>query len=174
MNIDENGILNLGAYHPRRGGSNPHFDEFSDSILTLKEGPEKAGFQTAFDSFKALVRHEFDSRDWPFWKNCAVAVVPSHDPERLNSGIRLLVSDLCRQDRVDATGSLIRTKKIRKQATGGSRDIKHHLNSMEVNAKVLPSDRVVLVFDDVTTTGNSLLACRKLLTRAGDIKCMIL
>ena len=44
-----------------------------------------------------------------------------------------------------------------------------HLESVEVNLNYLPDlgRYPILLLDDVTTTGSSLLACRKLLLRAG-------
>ena len=165
--VDENGIVCLGSYHPRRGGANPRFDEFSESILCLKDGPTAAKYAETLDNFALSVREELAAAHPQVWRSLAVAVVPSHDPERIDSGIRTLAQSIADEDRMDATGSLVRQKKVRKQATGGTRDIDHHLQSIQVENSALPSGRIVLVIDDVTTTGNSLLACRKLLTSAG-------
>lgn len=58
-------------------------------------------------------------------------------------------------------------KKNRKLAAGGNRDIKVHLDSIGVNPDMSVADEVVLVVDDVTTSGNSLYACRDILMEHG-------
>jgi len=165
--FDDNGILCFGTYHPRRGGSNPKFDAFSESILTLKDGPTVDGFGDAFVMFEQIARRGLSETCPDLWRSCAMAVVPSHDPDKKTSGISKLAQSLTDEGRTDATTVLVRFKKVAKQAVGGTRDINHHIQSIQVDARALPKDRMIVVIDDVTTTGNSLLACRKLLIRAG-------
>ena len=69
----------------------------------------------------------------------------------------------------DATRALRRTKVVKKAAWGGPRSIDEHLNSISVK-KELVKDKRIIVLDDVTTTGNSLQACQKLLHSAGATK----
>lgn len=57
------------------------------------------------------------------------------------------------------------TKEIEKLATGGNRNINIHFGSIEVNPNVSISGEVILVVDDVTTSGNSLYACRDILLK---------
>ena len=99
--FDENGILCLGAYHPRWGGSNPKFNDFSAAILALKDGPAAAQFQGALDMFEKMARQGLSSALATDWDHCGIAVVPSHDPEKHISGVRLLAKMLSDSNRTD-------------------------------------------------------------------------
>lgn len=78
-----------------------------------------------------------------------------------------LARKLAAHDRIDMTDYLIRTKEIEKLATSGSRGMDVHMDSIEVNPRVSISGEVILVVDDVTTSGNSLYVCRDILLRNG-------
>ena len=70
---------------------------------------------------------------------------------------------------------LIRTKDIiPKHKNPGIRNISDDLNSLAVKNKVEISGKNVIVFDDITTSGNSLDAARRILTDAGadDVICI--
>ena len=69
--------------------------------------------------------------------------------------------------RIDASSCLVRVHKIEKLALGGPRSIDVHLDSVVVKNGELIQDELVLLLDDVTKTGNSLMACRKLLLDGG-------
>jgi len=149
-------IVSLGIYHPYRGGSNPDFDRFSSLILSLKNQKDE-GFAYFYKQLAPLFREDI-----------AVAVVPSHDPAKSTSGIRSLAKLLAHDSsRVDASACLQRVIKIDKLATGGDRSVQKHLDSIRVAQPELIRGRAVLLLDDVTTTHNSLLACRTLLLNAG-------
>jgi predicted amidophosphoribosyltransferase len=71
------------------------------------------------------------------------------------------------------TGRLVRHTAIDKQARGGARSVEQHLRTIRVERADLIIGRKVLLLDDVTTTGKSPEACRKLLLDAGvaSVKC---
>lgn len=54
-----------------------------------------------------------------------------------------------------------------KLAHGGSRDIREQLDSIGVNPDMSMEGNVVLIVDDVMTSGASLEACRKILLEHG-------
>jgi predicted amidophosphoribosyltransferase len=83
---------------------------------------------------------------------------------------------LARRNRTDATACLIRHTTINKLATGGDRSIEVHLNSIKVQNPNLIKDKRILLIDDVTTTHNSLFACKQLLLEAGaaQVYCLAL
>lgn len=56
---------------------------------------------------------------------------------------------------------------MQKYAFAPARDKGVHLDSFAVNPDVPVADEVVLVVDDVTTSGNSLYACRDILLAHG-------
>lgn len=152
----------LGTYHPYRvwGADgdkvkNPLFDAYSGLMLDVKENDAAAIEQ---------IRRRLDAI---LAENIAVACVPSHDPAKLESGIRNLSRRIAATNRIDATGCLVRTKKIAKLADGGDRSVEVHLGSIQVANPQVIHGREVLLLDDITTSGNSLIACQQLLMQAG-------
>lgn len=105
----------------------------------------------------------------------AIAVVPSHDPMKITSGIRLVAKKLAaNKKRFDATACLVRTKLVAKKSAGGDRSKEVDLNSIRVRNREFIYKKRVLLLDDVTTTGNSFQACRQLLLDAGafQVQCL--
>jgi hypothetical protein len=104
----------------------------------------------------------------------AIAVVPSHDPKKVSSGIRETAETLAkRKGRIDATGCLVRHKFVEKKSEGGERSETIDLESIRVDDTHLIAGQSVLLLDDVTTSGGSLSACRELLLKAGakEVQC---
>lgn len=151
-------IQHLNTYHPYHGGMNTNFKEspFSGKILDLKQNKLLA--TTYF--FNLLVDKDFDKTE-------AIVIVPSHDPSKISSLIPLATLLANRNGWVNATRCIKRTKKITKLADGGERSKAIHLSSLIVQDKDLIKDKNILVFDDVTTSGNSLYAVMELLLQAG-------
>lgn len=174
---DSDDFYVLGKYYP---STDPKFKEndFSKTLLALKyrhdtDGkPEDWKLRNRKRAIQQF-RRQFDRLLSP---DIAIAVVPSSDPEASMSGIHELAKALVAKGRVDATECLVRIEKIEKLATGGSRSIDGHLKSVRVDHSELIQGREVLLLDDVTTSGNSLNACRQLLLKAGAkrVKCMAL
>lgn len=155
-------VVSLGTYHPYwldkwAREKNPAFDQRSARILDLKEAKEAAA-----DFF-------FNELDPILGTGFALCVVPSHDPENQATGISMLARRLARasKGRTDAVECLRRVQKIEKLARGGDRDERVHMETIRVFRRRLIEGRQVLLLDDVTTTGNSLLACRQLLLESG-------
>lgn len=163
---DENGFYFLGGYHPqklynRMGGKrlikNPKFDNFSKMLLNFKDQYFIAE-KFFFDQVKPLLSEK---------TQFAIAVVPSHDG-RKNTGIREIAECLAEWgDRVDATSCLKRHTICGKQAKGGRRSLEKHLKTIQVRHPEYIQGQTVLILDDVSTTGASFEACKKLLLEAG-------
>jgi len=154
----------VAKYHPYRGGQNAAFDLFSRRILDLKDGYERG---LAY----------FAERVEPLLQDATViTVVPSHGTNGAHAGIRQLARRLTRGERVDGTGCLVRAVAIPKLSHGGSRCLEVHLNSIVVRQPELLAGRHVTLLDDVMTSGNSLLACERLLREAGaaEVYCLAL
>jgi predicted amidophosphoribosyltransferase len=158
LNIDENNISYIEKYRPYRlkgNVKNPAFNLFSSKVLDIKENKGKAiGY-----FYNILKKHI------PLDENTAIVVVPSHDPAAPKSGI-LNIGKKLSKTAIDATSCLVRTKKIPKLADGGTRNINVHLKSIKLCNEHMIQGRNVILLDDVTTTGNSLLACKMLLKKA--------
>lgn len=65
---------------------------------------------------------------------------------------------------------LQREHSIDKLATGGNRNKEVHLNSITTLDEIDIQGDVVLLMDDVTTTGNSLYVCKEILLSRGAHK----
>lgn len=74
---------------------------------------------------------------------------------------------LAKNDRMDKVYFLQRKKSIDKLATGGARSYAVHMRSIEAVQDMDIAGDIVLLMDDVTTTGNSLYACKMILEQSG-------
>ena len=135
---------------------NQAFDMFSGRILDVKDKQEKG------------IRYFYQQLDEEICKGVSICVVPSHTQGNINdSGIAELARRLACNGRVDKVDYLLRVKTIDKLAHGGSRDIRAQLDSIAVNPKMTVDGDVVLIVDDVTTSGASLEACKQILLSNG-------
>ena len=150
-------VVECGKYHKywQHGQRNPEFDWYSGFLLDLKENKPNAVAYFADFLGRILV------------PNIPIAVVPGHNPTNVVSGLRSLVQIVAAGGRIDASGCLVRTVAIEKLATGGNRSVQTHLQSISIMQPELFQGRDTLLLDDITTTGNSLIACQQLLLQAG-------
>jgi len=156
----------LGPYYPYRVRNesghqevNPKKNQFTTLILDLKVNNPKACHRI------------FTALNGEIGSGTAITVVPSSDPTKGPTGIRTVAEMLAAsKNRTDATHCLVRHKPIAKLATGGNRNIAVHLSSIEVAEPMRIKNKVVWLLDDVMTSGNSLIACQKLLIDAGAAK----
>lgn len=146
------------AYHPYHGGTNPDFNDFSREILNLKDGNAKAieHFANYFVNTLRIVG------------GVVICAVPSHDPQKKQSGVHLVINEISRMSHsINGGHILVRNKKVDKAATGGTRSRQIHLNSIIVSDPAFIKDKNVLLLDDVSTTGCSITACREILLSGG-------
>lgn len=134
---------------------NPLFDVFSGKILDLKDGKESA------------VRYFFNLLDLEICKGVTICVVPSSDATKKVTGMSQLGELLAQNGRVDKVYYLNRNSSVEKLAMGGRRDKTVHLKSIQTLGDMDITNDIVLLMDDVTTTGNSLYACREILLERG-------
>jgi len=161
---DDTQISSLGNYHKYwevyKEVVNPGFDEFSRKILRLKEG-EGDAMAFFLKKLNAILAGE----------GFVICYVPSSDKDKISTGIRTLCKKLATSDgRIDGTGCVVRHKTVPKAAHGGRRSIDVHINSLKIVDHVLIKDKIILLLDDVTTTGSSLQATKRLLINAGAKK----
>lgn len=155
-------IYYLNIYHPYYIGAkkhkNPNFDKFSSLILDVKKKEQSA------------INHFYKHLDSFVRKDCPIAIVPSSNPENINTGICQIAILLSQHSRINATSCLQRHRKVEKKSRGGNRSIDVDLSTINVNNKEIIKGKNVLLLDDVTTSGNSLYACEQLLLQAGAAK----
>lgn len=161
--IGDLAITALGPYHGWKrhqdhGGTWDDYPPHSQRTLRLKM--QKA---PAINRF-----HTFLSEKLPVDRWEVIAIVPSSNPAKTQSGIRDLALRLAASRGLgDATGCLVRHTKVPALHDGGSRAAIIHVNSMAVaNAHLIQGQRVLLI-DDVMTSGNSLIVGRDKLLAAG-------
>ncbi len=155
----EGQVVLCGLYHRYWNPDktrNQAFDMYSGRILDVKEKKEKG------------ISYFYDQLDEEICKNVAICVVPSHtQSDKNDSGIAELARRLAHNGRIDKIDYLIRIKTIDKLAYGGSRDIGVQLRSLDVNPNMKIEGDVILIVDDVTTSGASLEACKEILYKHG-------
>lgn len=138
------------------GGDGSNYPSHSGRILDVKDK-----LASAIATFAGQI-------DPMLAADIAVCYAPSHKPLNTDTGIRRVAQAVAgSQNRIDATECLVRTKEIPKLTAGGDRSIQTHLDSIAVRVAGLIQGRDVVVLDDVTTSGGSLRACRRLLLDAG-------
>ena len=138
---------------------NPLFDVFSGKILDLKEKKP-----AAIDYFYKLIDSEICD-------GVTICVVPSSNADKVESGIGMLGEKLAANNRINKVYFLQRTRSIDKLALGGRRDKEVHMKTIDTVEDMDITGDIVLLMDDVTTTGNSLDACKEILLTKGA-KCV--
>ena len=155
------GFCYIRDYHPYRRGRNPQFGREDGKLLDFKDGKAPAIDEVATIFEDVLGQIESTSK-------IALAMVPGHQAQRSNRGTRMArvirqISSAHVDRYLAATDLLLRHRAIPKLASGGNRSIETHLDSITVADPDAVRNAIIVVLDDVTTTGNSLLACRILL-----------
>lgn len=175
--IDYDNIMYLYDYHPwnRNGEKNPNIDQVTHDILNIKNpNDDKASYRNKAVRF---FRSALTSANPPGLSSLIdtqeerlFAIVPSSTAFRVCRGMMELVSQLRRPfNFINEENILVRHATVPKAATGGLRDQRVHLDSISVDRRLLEG-RTVFLFDDVTTTGCSLQACKRILLDAGAAK----
>lgn len=152
---DATGFLAEYYRYKINGEKNPKWNAFCGFVLDLKD-KKASGLLYFFKRVNPLIA-----------KDVVICTVPSSDPEKTQTGIRLLALQLCSAGRLDGTGCLVRTRKVEKASHGGPRSVGLHLDTIRVSNEHIIKDAEVLLLDDVTTTGASIFACQRLLLDAG-------
>lgn len=96
-----------------------------------------------------------------------ICVVPSSDSTKKESGIGMLGEMLAENGRVNKVYYLRRTRSIAKLALGGERNKEIHMQTISTIDDIDISGDIILLMDDVTTTGNSLYVCKEILLERG-------
>jgi predicted amidophosphoribosyltransferase len=99
-----------------------------------------------------------------------ICVIPSSNKGLEETSIRKIANDICRINRVDGTSCLVRKYTVPKKHLNGKRNISDEKKSISVENKHIIKDKIIVLLDDITTTGTSMKACTELLLDAGAKK----
>lgn len=141
----------------------------SEKILKFKEGDPRAIDFFASEMISAMkVRYNGHLDEL---SNMLVCIIPSHVEGKYSEGLVQLCKRISAEFNMTYVPYLIkRTKTNKRKSQGGSRDIEDMLGSLGLGSGVDIKDKSIMILDDVTTTGNSIEAARKLLENAGARK----
>ena len=132
--------------------------ELSNSLLNLKKNLDLFQIQKWAKNLASIIQHY-----------TVVCCVPSSKPKREAGVIGKIVEQLCKyNESINYEKNLLsRNKEIEKRSNMGSdRSIDIHLNTIDITNQSIKHDKILLI-DDITTTGNSLLACKRKLKEIG-------
>ena len=99
-----------------------------------------------------------------------ISVIPSSVEGLAETPIRLVAKELRGGCRIDGTSCLVRKYTVTKKHEGGSRNLIEEIQSLKVQNNDIIKDKVVIVLDDITTSGVSMDASIKLFKEAGARK----
>lgn len=170
-------IYHCGTYHPYRyrGERNPHAgDSLSRGMMDLKDETNQ-NHKKAIQTFADLIIHQLtryvitrgeqklDFTSIPF----EITIVPSHQEGKVSSALQAIAHKVCKQY---GNGRFIQSLKRNTTVASahkenGDRSVANHMATIGVVTDV--KGKVILLIDDVTTTGGSMIACVNLLKSKG-------
>jgi len=165
--IYSNKINYIWDYYPSKRYTQ---DKISKDLIVLKNLNKmgKFGSETKrkIDIFAGSFSKYFIKKLDLYAKNYVFCLVPPHIDSTDNKNGVYILSRYIRMIRNYFNRSvIIRVHSIQPLHRGGNRSIDVQLASLKINSNV--SGKRIVVMDDITTTGNSLEACKILLRQAG-------
>lgn len=166
---EETGIYYLDDYYPYRV-----FDEYGNKIINSKFSKKNGGYildiknnlDEGINYYTNKILKELEKARHMDRLNI-IMYVPSSQAGKQSCGIRKVLENIVNQYKhVKLLDCLERKETINKLAKGGNRDINIHLNSIILKSSLDEiKNKNIFIFDDVTTTGNSLLACKSIVEK---------
>jgi predicted amidophosphoribosyltransferase len=157
----------LRPYHPYRimGQRNPAFTRTDRALLNLKEGNTAAIGSAAQDLTEALI-------DLTGGTPVSLAIIPGHEASSSNGGrpLQKVIAAMAAAspEYYLAAGDLItRYTDIPKRSHGANRSEDVHIRTLRIDARHVSVGHPLVIIDDVATTGNSIVASRKLASAYG-------
>ena len=157
----------LQWYHPYQGGKNKMHLEldkiFQFGIKQVKPDCKHRAEEDFVKPFQNMITSLANT------EKSLLMIIPGSQEGSISPPLEKIVKELCSKHPgryIDGSTILYRHKSISKMAQGGSREIEVHLGSIKINDKneLLKAALDVILIDDVCTTGNSLRACRKIIS----------
>jgi len=165
----------LYDYHQWDNGNNPRIDKITNTLLNLKcNKPARANSRnSSINFFSKVVTSQFgrilEGSPRSF------CIVPSHAAYMLGYGLMAVMDNIQENFSFSNTDNLLsRTETIDKLSEGGCRDIQLHQDTIAVVNPEFVEGHVIYLFDDISSTGNSLQASKNLLLEAGASKVVMI
>ena len=142
-------------YHFGNSNINPEYNDFCESIRMLKDNSEYH-----INLFYKLLKDVFIG-------NFTIITVPSHNPNNSNPGIKNLAKLLIRNNNtiLDGTNYLLRTKEVYNHDMQQYRSFDDHLDSMTLKDSISIKDSVILLMDDIYTSGQTIEAAKTVISQ---------
>jgi predicted amidophosphoribosyltransferase len=157
------GINYLYDYYPKRYEEH---GEISRAILRFKDGNEAEIERFANEIKEALILKA--GNDISVYEGAKVLTVPSHLHGEWSDSLRMVARTICKElHMINYSRALVRTTNHEKLSLGGDRSIESHVRTIELKKSFDIKGQRILLLDDITTTGNSILACARILNMAG-------
>lgn len=100
-----------------------------------------------------------------------ITYVPSSKTDKDNLALEKILKNICNNyNNLKFKKCLIRVQNIDKLSTGGNRDKEIHIKTININNLEEIKDKNIIIIDDVTSTGNSMIACKEKLKNYGANK----
>lgn len=164
MKQDENGIYYYQIYEPHDSGNNLKFNkETGGLILDMKEGRGKA---------LKLFTERLTSEIAPFDNKKEVLFVC---PSTSRAGISRLVQNLGKEFWVEVKTDLFyhfSDEGLKHQSSDGN--MSNMMKTLKIRNVNLDGKKKIVIFDDITNSGTTLLACKKLLEEKGDFEIILI
>ena len=155
----DNGVYYVYYYVPKNKIINEEQRKFHNKILNIKNNLEFA-LREGFPLFKNKLRKNIEF---------VICVIPSSKTTKENTLIAV-AKKLSGDNIIDGTGCLKRKYDVEARHKGANRDFYEEKETIKICNKQLLKDQVVLLIDDITTTGTSMEASKSLLEDAGAKK----
>ncbi len=169
--LNNTDIIALYDYYPWHNNKNPEINFVTFKMLNLKkkgDGKEAYARGHSVDFFTTALKKSILPLVQASGSDNVVCIVPSHEKDILSSGLLEMLNKLIKEFGFTNTNNLLRrTKTVESAHGGGDRSKQHHLDSIEAIYTDQFINKTVFLFDDVTSTGHSLNACKKILLNAG-------
>lgn len=169
MRQDNNGVYYLSDYKSWHGGNNPEFSKITGGfVLDVKDN-----LDIGINHFTNEIIKGFGGYTNLKTADAILTCMPRSTKNEIRPGMIRLLKSVCDEyTNMKYEKCLNRNKTIPKKANGGIRNIDVELESLDVCGNI--QGKQIFLLDDVTTTGNSLLAGKKKLIDAGAKKVIMI
>lgn len=161
--LKQNTRYSMLKYHPYRKGTNPNADRNTYRFMDFKDEDCKGHKKSVvyFSENFAKKHGRYFEKD----EEIQIVIVPSSTKNKFSAGLRSLVANLQESfNIVFEEKVLLRIKTIPKAHLGGERNEEIHFKSIKCNPELI-HDVPIILLDDITTSGSTLNACRKILRK---------